>query len=409
MSKTIGILATMDTKGEEAHFMRQEIEKLGAKALLIDIGIVGEKSIDIDISTKEIIEASGKKSEDVLKNPNRQDIAPVLIQGTATIALELIRNDKIHALVALGGTQGTSNCSQIMQQLPYGFPKIILSTVASGDTSPFVDIKDITMMFSVSDILGLNPFSRKILANAAAAAFGMAQVEHSVAPSNDSGKPVIGMTNLGVLTNGAMHAIKLFEAKGYDVITFHAIGAGGRAMEQMIKEGIIGAVFDYALGEISDELFDGLRAANEERLTVAGKKGIPQVICPGGTEHIGLLLHTPNKVPEKYINHQYTFHNPIIFAPRLNTEELKQVAVRITDRLKHTTKDAIFMMPLKGVSRYTCAGGEIENPEEDKVFWEALKENMPKTIELQSYELGAEDPEFVETAVNSLIGLIEKK
>ena len=329
MNKTIAVLATLDTKGQESNYLREQIEKLGGSALLIDMGVIGEPETRTDISRGELAAAGGTPLEDILENPTRQDAAPIMVDGAIRIVTRLIDEDRIHAIICLGGTQGTSNGSQVLQSLPYGFPKIMVSTMASGDTSPFVGIKDITMMFSVSDILGLNPFTCRILANAAGAACGMARIDQPIS-SEKKDRPLIGMTNLGVLTQGAMVALDLFKQAGYEVIVFHAVGSGGRAMEQMMKEGIIGAVFDYALGEISDELFDGLRASGPERLTVAGKLGLPQVICPGGTEHLGLIVSTPNEVPEKYSRHKYTFHSPIIFAPRLNGDEMVRVAKEIT-------------------------------------------------------------------------------
>jgi uncharacterized protein (UPF0261 family) len=403
----IAVLATMDTKGAESHFIRQEIEALGASAVLINIGVVGDVDIEVDISNEQVVRAGGASMAEILEAPTRQKAAPILTTGGSKILLSLIHEHKIDAVLALGGTQGTSICSQILQALPYGFPKVMLSTIASGDTVPFVGIKDITMMFSVSDILGLNQFSRKILANAAGAAFGMTQNTRQIASKTSEGKPLIGMTNLGVLTNGAMHAIDFIHKHGYEVITFHAIGAGGSAMEQMMKEGIIGAVFDYAMGEIADEVFGGLRAANEERLTVAGKLGIPQVICPGGAEHLGILLHTPNEVPDEYANHRYVFHSPFVFVPRLKPAEITRVAQTICQRLAHTKGKAIFYIPNGGTSRYTVAGGELRDRECDEVFFSVLKDNMPAGVEVRTHPGGVEDDEFVETAVSALLELIE--
>jgi uncharacterized protein (UPF0261 family) len=178
-------------------------------------------------------------------------------------------------------------------------------------------------------------------------------------------------------------------------------------MEQMMKEGIIGAVFDYALGEISDELFDGLRASGPERLTVAGKLGIPQVICPGGTEHLGLLVSTPNEVPEQYRGHKHTFHTPIILAPRLKGDEMIRVAKEITSRLTSTKTKAYFMMPTKGVSRYSAEGMVLEDPESDEAFFNEIRLSLPDNFELIERETHAEDPAFVKEAVELLISLIE--
>ena len=233
----------------------------------------------------------------------------------------------------------------------------------------------------------------------------MAQVQRSVTSSDAKG--VIGLSNLGVLTKGAIHAIELFEKAGYEVITFHAIGAGGEAMEQMMKEGIITGVFDYALGEIADATFDALRASGPERLTVAGKLGLPQVICPGGSEHLGILVDEPNKVPAGYENHQVTWHSPFIFVPRLNQQEQHKIAENIAQRLEHSKTNTVFMMPLKGVSSYSAEGGELYNTDLDAAYWESLQKTLPKTIKQESCELTAEDPEFVKKAVEALIGLIE--
>ncbi|NWK54623.1 Tm-1-like ATP-binding domain-containing protein [Verrucomicrobiaceae bacterium N1E253] len=403
--KTIAILATLDTKAAEADFMRQQIEDLGGQAILMDLGLLGEPSTKVDITKEEVICAGGSSLEELLQSPSREKSNPVIVAGATKLTLELQRSGKIHAVVTLGGTQGTSTCGPILQALPYGFPKVMLSTAASGDTSPFVGIKDITMMFAVSDILGLNVFSRKILANAAAAAWGMAQSDVCITQSTAKG--VIGMSNLGVLTQGAMHAIHLFEQAGYEVITFHAIGAGGDAMEQMMKEGIITAVFDYALGEIADGCFDALRASGPERLTTAGKLGLPQVICPGGSEHLGLLVSKPNEVPPGWEDHQITWHTPYVFVPRLNAKEQSKVAKTIADRLQHAKEKTCFLMPLKGVSSYSAEGGELYNPELDAAYWDSLKKELPENIQIEALNLTAEDPEFVQHAVTTLIKMIE--
>lgn len=406
MSKCIAILSTLDTKGAEAAYMRDEVERLGGKALLIDLGIIGTPQLEADISREQIIAAGGGDLAELLKNPTRQAAAPLVSAGATLKLQELIASGRIHGVVGLGGTQGTTACCEIMRTLPYGFPKVMLSTIASGDTSPFIDIKDITMMFSVGDILGLNPVLRRMLANAVGAAWGMAQVETPIATAPES-KGTVGLTNLGVLTRGAMHAIDLLHEAGYEVITFHAVGSGGRAMEQMMREGLITAVFDYALGEIADEVFDGLRAADAERLTTAGKLGLPQVICPGGAEHIGLLLSTPNEVPDEWKDHKYNFHSPVIFAPRLNVAQLKQVAGVITDRLQHSKDKTVFLIPHGGVSSYSAPGAPLEDREGDAAFFAALKNGMPDTVHIKELPYNAEEPAFVESAVKQLIELIE--
>lgn len=407
MSKTIALLVTLDTKGQEAGYLKEQIEMRGHQALLMDIGVVGEPEIQADIPREEIALAGGRNMESLLENPTREEAGQVMVEGSRKILKDKVSKGEVHAVLGLGGTQGTSSCCDIMQILPYGLPKIMVSTVASGDTSSFVGIKDITMMFSVSDILKLNPFTRKVLANAAAAACGMAESE-SIFEMQKGDKPLIGMSNLGVLTRGAMEAIRYFEEAGYEVIVFHAVGSGGKAMEQMMKEGIIGAVFDYAMGEIADDVFHVLRAGGPERLTVAGKLGIPQVLCPGGAEHLGIIVPA-HHVPEEYKNHKYVFHSPVIFVPRLNVEEIQQVADDICRRLQYTKDKAYFMIPLKGVGRYSIPGGVLEDKESDAAFFKRLKEGLPENIEVIEKDMHAEEPAFVREAVDRLISLIEAR
>ena len=405
--KTIAIIATLDTKAAEANFMREEIRALGGEALIIDIGVVGKPGIAANITREEVISAGGGDLKELLKDPTREKANPLVIGGATKVLTTLVGEKKVQGVVTMGGTQGTSTCAPVLRALPYGFPKVMLSTAASGDVGPFVGIKDITMMFAVSDILGLNVFSRKILANAAAATWGMAQVERDITKSEAKG--VIGMSNLGVLTKGAMYATELLENAVYEVIAFHAIGAGGEAMEQMMKEGIITGVFDYAMGEIADATFDALRAANDDRLTVAGKLGIPQVLCPGGSEHLGLLVQEPKQIPAGWEENIVTWHSPVIFVPRPNKEQQHTIAENIAKRLVHAKENAVFMMPLKGVSSYSAEGGELHAPELDAAYWESLQQVLPKDLTVESYDLTAESPEFVEIAVKHLIGMIENK
>lgn len=406
MKKTVALLVTLDTKDQEAGYLIEQIESQGQEALLLDIGVVGVAGISATISRQEVISSGGGSLNELLKDPTREKSNPFVVKGCINILMQKIANNEVHAVLGLGGTQGTSTCCDVMQALPFGFPKLMVSTIASGDTSEFVGIKDITMMFSVSDILKLNPFTRKVLANAAGAACGMADVEAKF-DMKKGDKPLIGMSNLGVLTNGAMEAIKYIEAAGYEVIVFHAVGSGGQAMEQMMKEGIIGAVFDYAMGEIADDVWGVLRAGGPERLTVAGKLGLPQVLCPGGAEHLGILVH-PNQVPGEYKNHQHVFHSPVVFVPRLNKEEIVRVADDIIQRLQHTKDKAYFMLPKGGVGRYSIEGGVLEDKESDEAFFNRLKEGLPKNIIVVERDTHAEDPAFVKEAVDLLIGLIEE-
>ncbi len=404
MTKTIAILATLDTKGAEAQFLREQLEHHGCRALVMDMGVIGEPEAQADLTREALAQAGGSTLKELLAGPTREVAAPVMVRGTIALMKEKFAAGEVHGVLGVGGLQGTAACTEVMRSMPYGFPKVMVSTTASGDVGPYVGTKDITMMFSVGDILGLNRVTRRILANAAGAVRGMAEVEVPM-PDESGDKPLIGMTNLGVLTRGAMHALKVFEEHGYEVIVFHAIGSGGRAMEQMMEEGVIGAVFDYAMGEISDDVFGELRAGGPKRLTVAGSLGLPQLLCPGGSEHLGILVE-PNQVPERWKDHTYVFHNPVVFVPRLNSEEFVSVAEDIGRRLQSTTGKAVMMLPTDGTGSYAAPGGPLRDVASDAAFFAALKKSLPACIEVVECETHAEDPEFVRACVERLISML---
>ena len=311
--KTIVVLATLDTKGREAQYLREQIEKFGDNALVVDTGVTGTPGTHPDITREEVAEAGGMPLAKILEHPSRDIAAPVMAEGATRIITRLAEQGKVHGIVAMGGTQGTTLSTHVMRALPYGFPKVMVSTMASGNVAPWVDIRDITMMFSVTDIMGLNPVMRKILANAAGAVCGMAGVEVKLERKE---KPLVAVTTVGITTQGAMKAAEVLEAAGFETITFHAIGPGGRAMEQMMKEGLIGAVLDYSTIEVSNEMYHALLAGGPDRLTTAGKLGLPQVLCPGAIEV--LVYNEPETVPPPYNTRTLIRHSPQITDVRLN-------------------------------------------------------------------------------------------
>jgi uncharacterized protein (UPF0261 family) len=403
-AKTIVILATLDTKGVEAQYLRQQIEQMGDKALVVDTGVVGTPATRADVTREEVAQAGGIPLAKILENPNREVAAPVMADGATKIVTQLAAEGKIHGIVSMGGTQGTTLSTKVMRALPYGFPKVMVSTMASGNVAPWVDIKDVTMMFSVTDILGLNPVTRKILANAAGAVSGMSNVDVELEQGD---KPLVAVTTVGITTQGAMQAVEALEAAGYETIVFHAIGPGGRAMEQMMKEGIVGAVLDYSTIEVSNEMHHALLAGGPERLTTAGKLGLPQVICPGALEV--LVFNEPETVPARYQGRTLIRHSPQITDLRLNAEEMAEVGREMAQRLQYTRQDAIFMIPTAGYDSYAVAGMGFHDPQADAAFVAELKANLPKTIRVIERETHIEDPAFATEAAELLISLIEAR
>ncbi len=402
-SRTIAILATLDTKGPEAQFLAREIAAHGQKALLIDVGVTGKPMTRADVSREEVAEAGGTPLSTLLEHPSREVAAPVMADGAMRISTRLASEGKIHGIVGLGGTQGTTLCTRAMRALPYGFPKVMLSTMASGDVSHWVDIRDITMMFSVTDIMGLNPVMRKMLANAAGAVCGMAASKVTL---RTGGKPLVAVTTVGITTKGAMKAVEVLEAAGYETIVFHAIGPGGRAMEQMMKEGIIGAVLDYSTIEVSNEMFHALLAGGPERCMTAGKLGLPQVLAPGAIEV--LVYHEPETVPAPYNTRTLIRHSPQITDVRLNATEMAQVGKELARRLQATHSPAVFMVPTAGYDSYAVEGGGFYDPQADAEFVRELTAGIPSCIRLEQRPTHIEDPAFATEAAKTLIGLIQE-
>jgi uncharacterized protein (UPF0261 family) len=402
--KTIVVLATLDTKGREAQYLREQIEKFGDEALVVDTGVTGAPGARPDVTRQEVAEAGGMPLEKILEHPSRDVAAPVMAEGATKIVTRMAEEGKVHGIVAMGGTQGTTLSTKVMRALPYGFPKMMVSTMASGNVAPWVDIRDVTMMFSVTDIMGLNPVMRKILANAAGAVCGMANVEVTLERREE---PLVAITTVGITTIGAMKAAEVLEAAGFETITFHAIGPGGRAMEQMMKEGIIGAVLDYSTIEISNEMYHALLAGGPERLTTAGKLGLPQVLCPGAIEV--LVYNEPETVPPPFNTRTLIAHSPQITDVRLNKEEMAAVGKEVARRLQYTKGDAVFLIPTAGYDSYAVEGMGFYDPQADAAFVAALKQDLPKNIRLVERNTHIEDPAFAAEAAQMLIEMIKAK
>jgi uncharacterized protein (UPF0261 family) len=400
--KTIAILATLDTKGGEAAYIRDHVANRGHRALIIDTGLIGEPAARADISNRQVAEAGGASLDDLRRHANREEAAPIMAAGATKIMRDLVAKGEVHAIVALGGTQGTTLSTSVMRELPYGFPKIMVSTMASGNVAPWVGTSDITMMYSVSDIMGLNPFMRRILANAAGAACGMAEVK----VVQEKGKPLVAITTVGITTKGAMIAARVLEDAGYETIIFHAVGTGGRAMEEMMRQGLIGAVLDFSTIEVSNEMHHALLAGGADRLTVAGRLGLPQVFCPGALEV--LVFNEPETVPAKYRGRAIVRHSPKITDLRLTRDEMAEVGREVARRLQATAKPAIFLVPTAGYDSYAVKGEPFHDPDADAAFVVELRKGAPKAVTVVERDRDINDPVFATEAATTLIGLMQQ-
>ena len=400
--KTIVVLATLDTKGRESDYLCEVIEELGHQALVIDSGVVGAPMGRADITRTQVAAAGGKSLED--SNPTREEMAPAMATGATKLVSQLVEEGRVHAILSMGGTQGTTLSTAVMRSLPYGFPKVMVSTMASSNVAPWVDTKDITMMFSVTDIMGLNPFMRKILANAAAAACGMADLDTQFTRGEN---PLVAITTVGITTGGAMRAAELLEEAGYETMIFHAIGTGGRAMEEMMQQGIVGAVLDLATIEVSNEMYSALLAGGPDRLTTAGKLGLPQVVCPGSIEV--LVFNEPETVPEPFCHRTLVRHSPQITDVRLNREEMADVGREMAKRLAHTKDEAVILVPTQGYESYGVRGGPFHDLEADAALVTEIRAHLPANFRIEERATHINDPEFAAEAVEELVRLIRAR
>ncbi|BDR64782.1 UPF0261 family protein [Clostridium tetani] len=404
MNKKIIILGTLDTKGEEFKFIKDIIEKEGLETIVIDVGVVGEAKLRPNIDKKEVAIVGGSSIEDLIKKKDRGYAMEVMMKGSAAIVKRLSKEEGISGIISLGGSGGTSIASYAMRALEVGIPKVMVSTLASGDTRPYVGEKDITMIYSVVDISGINTLSSKILSNAAYALIGMVKGK---APELKGEKPLIGATMFGVTTKGVNIAKEYLENNGYEVLVFHATGAGGRAMEDLIRSGYIKGVLDMTTTEWCDEVVGGVLNAGPNRLEAASDMGIPQVVAPGALDMVN--FGPIETVPEEFKKRNLYKHNATVTLMRTTKEENIEIGKVIGEKLNRAKKDTALFIPLKGVSAIDAEGEVFYGYEEDKALFNTLKETVNKDkVQIVEMNNNINDEEFAIAMAKKLINMMEK-
>lgn len=398
MSKTIAVVATLDTKGIEAGFIKERIQAHGLSALVIDAGVLGEPLMQSDVPRETVAEASETSLARLVSEKDRGKSVAAMAEGAAKIAKRLFDAGKIHGIISIGGSAGTMIGTSAMRALPVGFPKLMVSTLASGDTRPYVGIKDITMMYSVVDIAGLNRLSRRILANAAAAVCAMAEAE---IPAATEEKPLVAATMFGVTTPCVTKAREILEKEGFEVLVFHATGTGGRAMEELIDSGFISGVLDITTTEWADELVGGVLSAGPHRLEAAARKGIPQVVAPGALDMVN--FGPPETVPEKFKARKFYQHNPTVTLMRTTNDENAKLGRIIAEKLNAAKGPTTFFFPKKGVSAIDREGQPFYDPEADSAFISSLKGSLAPSIEFVEMDNHINDEAFSVAIARSLI------
>lgn len=412
---TAVVVGTLDTKGVEYEYVKQCINNAGVDVILVDTGILGDPQIKPDITSEMVAKAAGKKLSDIRFTREGSDTRAIAInimsEGLKVVLAKLIDENKCDAVFGMGGSGGTNLISRAMQTLPLGVPKMIVSTMMSGNVQSYVGNCDISMMYSVTDIAGLNQVSKLILANAAHAVAGMALNRNAaikVATSN--GRPLIGITMFGITTPGVLRIRDGLEANGFDTIVFHATGSGGMAMENMILEGHINGVIDYTLAELCDYEFGGIFPAGPIRLTSASKMKIPQVVVPGAIEvlNFGAVETVPEalNVPERKL----IVHNPTVCAVKANQDELSKLGKIVAQRLENADGSITeLVLPTGGLDAYGEVNGPWYDKESDKVLFDSIKSNLKKEIHVEMVEGNINDKAFADTVLNTFLKLWKKQ
>jgi len=403
MKKQLLIVATLDTKGREVAYVKEHLQSLGIHPWVMDVGILGEPLTPPDITRHEVVEAAGFHLKDLWKRNDRSLAIKAVQEGGAILATRLYKEGKLDGIFGMGGGTGTAIVTYIMRSLPFGLPKLVLSTVASRDIREYVGTKDIVMFHSVADLLGLNEFIRFILSQAAYAIYGMMERGNKI----PRGKPMIAVTAYGINSLCALNAEPLLQERGYEMISFHANGCGGMAMEELLAQGMIEGVLDFTLHEFADEMFGGYcRGIGPNRLETAGKMGVPQVIAPGGLDNAVFSPFYP--MPEQLKGRKIHSHD-IRFCIRMGPEEMKTFANLIAEKLNKSAGLTHVLIPLKGWSEADQPGNELYDPETNRIFVEELRRRLRPQIPIEEVDLHISEPAFARRAVEILDEMIQSK
>ena len=397
MSKTACLVGTLDTKGQEFEFLKERIEANKVATYVINTGILGEPGFEPNVSAEQVAEAGGTSLTTLRNEGDRGNSVAAMAKGVARIVQRLNDDGVIDGVISLGGSAGTTIGTTAMRALPVGVPKMMVSTLASGDTSPYVDTKDIAMMYSVVDIAGVNNLSRQILTNAAGAIVGMINTEVPVADD----KPLIAATMFGVTTPCVTKAREILEAAGYEVLVFHATGTGGRAMEDLVRGGFIVGVLDVTTTELADELVGGVLSAGPNRLEAAGNHGVPQVIAPGALDMVN--FGPPDTVPEKFKNREFYQHNPTITLMRTTVDENAELGKMMGRKLSLAKGQTTVIIPKRGVSAIDAQGQPFDSPEARAAWTQNLKQNVTDNVTVIEMDNNINDDAFATRLAETLL------
>ena len=393
----IVIVGTLDTKGAEHDFARGIIEDQEVDTHLIDVGVRGEPAVEADTPREEVVRRGGTELEELIDANDRGEAVDTMARGAAAVAADLHEEGVLEGILSLGGSAGTTIGTTAMRALPYGVPKVMVSTMASGDTRPYVESRDIAMLYSVADVAGLNQLTRTVISNAALAVVGMTTADPDFETPD---KPTVGVTMFGVTTPCVTEARALLEERGYEVLTFHATGTGGKAMEELVEQGVIEGVLDVTTTELADELVGGVLSAGPDRLEAAGEAGVPQVVSVGALDMVN--FGPRDSVPQEFEDRQFHVHNPTVTLMRTTSEENRELGRTLAEKVNRATGPTTVVLPTGGVSMIDVEGEDFYDPEADAALFDAIQETLNDDVELIEAETDVNDPEFARTLVDAL-------
>jgi uncharacterized protein (UPF0261 family) len=392
--KTIVIIGTLDTKGKEVKYVKDHIENRGHRTVIVDAGVLGEPAFKPDVSREMVAQAGGSDLAHLVAQQDIGAAVQAMLKGAVEIAKRLYAEGQLDGVMSLGGGKGTAIGTAAMRALPLGVPKLAVSTGASGDTRRYIGTKDILMFPSITDIIGLNRVNSRMLLNAVGAMVGMVEAR----PEDLArGKVVVAMTALGITTAAAMKCMSSLEREGYEVMVFHATGIGGRAMEELIYADVIdGGVMDLTTSELVAELVGSTSGAGPERLEAAGKKGLPQVIGPGGLDVVAFGGRAA--IPERYRNRLLYDSTPVLTGMRTNVEENVRVAEVMAAKVNRATGPVAIVIPTRGFSAFDRESGIFQDLEADGAFIAELKGSLKDGIEMILIDAHINDEKYAEEA-----------
>lgn len=401
---TIAIFGALDTKGIEFAFLKAEIEKKGFKAFVVDTGVLGGSAFKPDVTKEEVAQAGGEKLSTLVERNDRGQAIAVMTRGAAIIARKLRADRKCDGIISMGGGAGTVIGTSAMRALPVGVPKLMVSTVASGDVGAYVGTSDITMMPSIVDVAGLNRISRLIISNAAAAICGMAS---NVIIESEDQKSLIAATMFGNTTPAVDHARQILENNGFEVLVFHATGTGGKTMEALIRDGYFVGVLDITTTEWADELCGGVLSAGPDRLSAAAETGLPQVVVPGCIDMCNFW--GPKTVPDRYKDRIFYHWNPNVTLMRTTPKENAQLARIFAEKLNPALGPVTVIIPRRGFSQLDLEGKPFFSPEANHAFIDSLKANLRKDIPIIEMDVDINDPSFSRKSAEILLSMLQKQ